>query len=369
MLYKNPVRQLHQELDAYPFPDRELYKRYPFIVNQNNLRIITMRGCPYPCSFCFHHSMRKIFEGKGKYVRRRSIPNVIAELKECVSKYSYKRVDFQDDTFTLDVNTWLKEFLVEYKKEIGLPFTCTVRANGLDDELIRLLAQAGCHAVKMGMETDDEHLNNAVLKRGMTKKLIYHAMDLFKKNGVKVETFNLIGIPGEKIQQAIDTMSLNAELKVDFARVALVQPYPKTDLEAYAKENGYLDKNYDVDDYENSYFIATPIKLEDKDQFINLQRLFGYGVKFPKMIPLIKKLIKLPPNKVYDLAFKLDYAYSVRMLDKVSIKDFFNLVCVLRDIFPRKKLVLKVHYINNYPLSLSLKYLLVYLHVFFFNGM
>ncbi len=335
--YENQVANLVQDMDSFAFPDRELYGRYKFIVNQENLRIITMRGCPYACSFCFHHSIRKIYKDKGKYVRRRSIPNVIAEIQECVSKYNYKRVDFQDDTFTLDVNTWLKEFLVEYKKHVNLSFTCTVRPNGLDDELVMLMKKAGCHSVKMGFETADNAINNAILKRGVTNKMLADAMKLFKKHKIKVETFNLIGIPGESIEQALNTMKFNAKLGVDFARVALVQPYPKTDLEAYAKEQGYLDKDYDVDDYENSYFIATPVKLKNESQFINLQRLFSVGVRFPVLIPLVEKMIKMKPNKVFDTIFKMDYALSIKMLDQVSIKDFLNFGLRSKGFFSKKK--------------------------------
>jgi anaerobic magnesium-protoporphyrin IX monomethyl ester cyclase len=341
MIYKNPVRNLKQELDDLPFPDRDLYHRYPFVVNQDNLRIITMRGCPYRCSFCFHESLRGIMEGKGKYVRRRSVENVILEIKECVAKYKYKRIDFQDETFTINVNTWLKEFLVVYKKEVNLPFTATVRPNGIDDELIRLLAEAGCHTLKMGFETADQKLNNEVLKKDVTIEGLENAVRLFQKYGIKIQTFNLIGIPGESIDNAINTMKWNAKWKIDFARVSFVQPFPMTGIEDYAKEHGYLDKNWNLDDFEGSHFIASPLKLENRDQFINLQKLWGLGVRYPSFIPMIRKLIKVKPNKLYELIFKIDFALSIRKVDRVSVKDFFNFGLRSKGFFSKKKEVTK----------------------------
>lgn len=322
VVFKNNLDNFIENLDNFPFPDRNLYRRYSFIMNQDNLRVITGRGCPYNCTFCFNHALRKLYASKGKYVRRRSVKNVIDELHEL--KGSFKRVDFQDDTFIVNFDGWLKPFLVEYAREIAIPFTCCVRANLVTEEVVLALKNAGCHSVKMGIETADESLNNLVLKRNLQRSQIETAILLFKKHGIKMETFNLIGIPGETITQAIGTMQFNADLGVEFARSALLQPYPRTEIEEYAKSKGFLKKDFNLDDFENSYFIDTPIILQNKNQFINLQRFFGLGVRFNFLIPLIKQLIKLPPNFLFDLIFKLDYAWSVKSIDKVSLKDFIG---------------------------------------------
>lgn len=322
-IYKNDLTNLIGDLDKLPFPDRKLYHRYKFIMNQDNLRIITGRGCPYSCTFCFNQSLRKLYAGKGQYVRRRSIGNVIEELKEGKTG-GIKRIDFQDDTFIIDFDTWLKPFLIEYKKEINLPFSCTARANLVNETVVLALKNAGCHSVKMGVESADEILNNEVLKKNLTRTQIADAVSIFKKHKIQIETFNLIGIPGEKIEQAILTMKFNARMGVDYARCALLQPYPKTEIEAYAKKQGYLDINFNLDAFENSYFMDTPIKLENKNQFINLQRLFSLGVRFKFFIPVIKQLIKLPPNFIFDTMFKIDYALSIMRIDKISIKDLIT---------------------------------------------
>ena len=335
VVYKNDVAHNIDNLDDLPFPDRNLYCRYPFITNQENLRIITMRGCPYRCSFCFHPAMRRIYDGKGKYVRRRSVANVIEELK--LLKGKYKRVDFQDDTFIVNFNSFVKPFLEAYSKEIALPFTCCVRADIMTEEVVVALKNAHCHSVKMGIETADDNLNNTVLKRDLNLKQVEDAINLCKKHGVKVETFNLIGIPGETIEQALKTMQFNSDMGVDFARCALVQPYPKTDLEEYCKEHDFLEINFDINSFENSYFVDSPMKLNNKNQFINLERLFGVGVRFKFLIPIIKLLIKLPPNALFDWIFRVDYALSIKSIDKVSTKDFINFSARAIGFFSKKK--------------------------------
>ncbi len=324
-VYVNPLGNLVENLDNLPVLDRSLYKRYPFIMRQGNYRTITGRGCPYNCTFCFNKSIKEMYAGKGRYVRRRSISNVIEELVWAKNNFKISSIDFQDDTFVYDFKNWLEPFLKEYKEKINLPFTCCVRANLIDEELARALKRYGCHSVKMGIESGNDYLNNQVLGKNLTKKQIADAVRYLKQASLKIEVFNIIGVPEESLATALETWEFNIQLGVDFARCSLLQPYPKTQIEQYAKDKGYLDKNFNLDTFENSYFIDTPIKLKNKKEIINIQRLFNVGVRFPFLFPLLKMMIKLPNNLFFDTIFKIDYAFSIFTLDKVSLTDFIAL--------------------------------------------
>jgi radical SAM superfamily enzyme YgiQ (UPF0313 family) len=322
--YKNPLGNLIENLDSLPHCDRYLYKRYPFIMKQKSLRTITGRGCPYNCTMCFNKSIKGLYKNKGQYVRRRSVENVIDELIKAKEQLKIKRIDFQDDTFVYNFNTWLKPFLTEYKNKINLPFTCCVRANLITEEMAHLLKKSNCHSVKMGIESGNDFLNNKVLKKNLTKKQISDAMVKLKKSNLKVETFNMVGIPGETVETALETLEFNIKIKSDFAHCSLLNPYPRTEVEQYAKEHGYLDEKFNLESFENSFFIDTPIKLKDKNQIINIQRLFNLCVRFPFLYPITKKLIKLPRNFIFDTIFKIDFAVSILFIDKVSISDFIS---------------------------------------------
>lgn len=323
-IYRNDLSNLIKNLDDLPFVDRFIYRRYPFIMRQKNLRVMTGRGCPYNCTFCFNKSLKEMYKNKGEYVRRRSINNVINEIVQVRKHFKIKRVDFQDDTFIYGFETWLKPFLEEYRCKVNLPFTCSVRANLVTLELARALKKGGCHSVKMGIESGNEYLNNTVLGKNLTREVLMKAVENLKKANLKIETFNIIGIPGETIKDALNTLKFNQQLKVDFARCSLLQPYPKTEIEMYAKQGGYLDKNYNLNYFENSYFVDTPIILKDKNAFINIQRLFNIGVKHPFLLPIIRKAIKFPKNFIFDTLFKIDYALSIAIMDKISIIDFIS---------------------------------------------
>ena len=124
---RNPIRPLIQDLDQVPLPDHELFRR----VIPDRIWyacVLTGRGCPYHCTYCFNHAYRELYKGKGKYIRRRSVDNVLEELRELKKHKCYRFVKFADDIFTLQ-HDWLEEFCPRYQEEIGLPFSCLTRAN------------------------------------------------------------------------------------------------------------------------------------------------------------------------------------------------------------------------------------------------
>jgi radical SAM superfamily enzyme YgiQ (UPF0313 family) len=97
---KNPLRPAEDNLDKYPFPDRDLYyKKYPLLAEFAVKRFITSRGCPYKCSYCFELSYFKMYKGKSKAFRRHSTEYVISEIKNVMEKYPTRRVHFSDDIF------------------------------------------------------------------------------------------------------------------------------------------------------------------------------------------------------------------------------------------------------------------------------
>lgn len=352
-IYKNEVRELIQDLDILPYPDRHLYKRYPFVMKQDNYRVIVGRGCPYSCKYCYNKPMRDLFKGKGQYVRRRSNSHVIGELLQAKKELNIKRVDFLDDTFIYGYENFVKSFLREYGEKIHLPFSCCVTANLVTDEVAYELKKAGCHNVKMGIETANEFLNAEVLGRNqLTKQEIITAAKHFEKHKISLQTFTVLGIPGETIEDSLASLRFNIEIKTDFARVALLQPYPKTEIEQYAKDNGYLAKEFDLNSFENSYFINSPVLLKDKDQMINLKNLFNICVRFPFTYPLVRRLIRLPTNIVFETLFKLDYAYSIFKIDKVNIIDVITFGSKSKGFFTKKKLTYSLTPVKSEELPL-----------------
>jgi anaerobic magnesium-protoporphyrin IX monomethyl ester cyclase len=125
-------------LDTLPLPGKEAF--LPHLGDMTHeYRIITSRGCPYRCSYCFNSHLYRL---RGRtLLRRRSVSNVIWELRHAKQKFGIKRVVFVDDSFTTQ-RKWVVEFCEQYKREIDLPFACLANPAYLSDEIARSLAAA-----------------------------------------------------------------------------------------------------------------------------------------------------------------------------------------------------------------------------------
>jgi radical SAM superfamily enzyme YgiQ (UPF0313 family) len=309
-IFKNDVRPLIQNLDEIPFADRELlYEFKPKLKNYPITFFMASRGCPYTCPYCFNPTLARIYKSKGWRIRRRSVNNLIEEIKSVMSKQKLQFIQFVDSIFITD-EKWLEEFSEIYSKEIGIPFYCHVRANLVNKKIVKLLKKAGCASVGMGIESGDDEIRNKILKRNMSREQIINACKLFKEVGIKISSQNMFGLPGGSFESDLKTIELNIECKVDYPVIMLWQPYPRTALAEYAIENGYFDGDYEKIDF--SYYSNSVIKFnnnEEKRKIENLQKLGAIAVEAPFLLPLIKSLVNLPQNVVFESIFRAWYSY------------------------------------------------------------
>src|SRR5262249_58181086 len=118
IVHRNPMGELENELDNFPFPEKQLWWEYGCF--KDSLEVFTGRGCPFRCTFCNIHYQRTLFSGKGDFLRKRSIPNVMTELKQNLARYDVKFVSVHDDNFTTDPK-WVEEFCEAYRRETHPP--------------------------------------------------------------------------------------------------------------------------------------------------------------------------------------------------------------------------------------------------------
>ena len=333
-VHKNDLRPLVADLNTLPSPDRSLYyDRYEFLRTSPNKHFITARGCPYDCTFCSNKGFNDMYEGKGEVMRRPSVDRIIGDIIDVRDRYGIHTVRFDDDVFTIE-KRFIREFLPRYGDEVKRPFTCLVRADHTDEEMARLLSDAGCHMVYFGVESGDEKLREDVLKKGVTDDQIIEAARLLHKHKIKIGTFNMLGIPGETLETAYKTVAINQTIRTDYPWCSVLQPYPDTDVERYAKSKGYLEQDACPDDFGSSYFNRSIIaNNEDGIALENLHKFFFLAVKFPTLWPLIRKLIKLPPNPVFNTVFRVTYGYRYVRTYQISVPRLVHTAWKLRGQF------------------------------------
>lgn len=318
-VFKNEVRPLEQDLDAYPFPDRGLYDALGAGADRSVRTILTSRGCMFHCTFCFEDSIRELYRGRGQHMRVRNADKVIEELRVLKDRYQAKTVYFCDDVFGVN-RKWLYSFLEAYKKEIDLDFICLVRADIVcaDEKYAAKLKKAGCKTVFFGIESGSEFLRNTVLNKRLKDKDIYNAARLLHEAGLTFRTYNIVGLPDETLDDAFNTIRMNIRVKADYPWCSIFSPYPRTALTQYARQKGYLEKDFNPDSISSSFFIDSRLKLPQIRRMENLHKFFQTAVLWPWTLPLIKLLIKLPPNPLFRLWFGTIYFYVFLKSEKRS---------------------------------------------------
>jgi len=240
-IYQNPNRPLISDIDSLPFGDRGLFN-YREIVNSDYDRAIFMcsRGCPYSCTYCCNSGLRGLQEGK--YVRFRSIENVLAEIKEVISNYNVKYIYLNDDVFT-ENREYVSNFCSRYKEEIGYPFELNTRVEHLTPEMLQSLKDAGCYRVAMGIEQGDEKFRREILNRRMSNEKIEAAFELTKKAGIRTKSFNIVGFPFETYDIHMETVKINRKVQPSSLVVYVFEPYPGTPLYDMCIKNHFIEED------------------------------------------------------------------------------------------------------------------------------
>lgn len=317
---KTLVRPFIQDLDELPYPDFSIYAKYKYMVPfyQDMYPVMTGRGCPKNCNYCFNHTYKDLYRGKGKYLRKRSVSNLIQELSHAKDVNGIKKINFVDDSFFL-YPEWIRDFCEPYKKLINLPFVVNAEATQVKDEQVRMIKEMGCICVRLGVETGNDDLRQKVLGKKVTTQQIKEAAGYIKRYGIKLSTYNILGLPGETIENAIETYQLNKEIGSDFTQCSLLQPYPGTKIYDYVKEKGLFQDDHTEGALDKSFFVSSTIRLEKEKEILNLQKLMQFLIQFHIPTFMVRWIIKLPRNPIFHLIFKMNFIYNKIRSQKIKL--------------------------------------------------
>jgi radical SAM superfamily enzyme YgiQ (UPF0313 family) len=240
VVHQNDLGPLENDLDRFPFPEKQLWWEYGCF--KDNLEIFTGRGCPFKCTFCNIHYQREIFDGKGDFLRKRSIPNVIAEFKENLARYDVKFVSIHDDNFTTNPH-WVEEFCEAYRKEVNLPWYCFGYPTTIKPRLVKAMKAANCATIFMGVDSGDADIRRFYMERPMSDELIYRSAALIKEAGIGLQISCIYGNPAETPEQMFKTLQMVDRIKPTQSSAYIFYPFPKTKLHDHAVKLGYLDED------------------------------------------------------------------------------------------------------------------------------
>ncbi len=306
-LIKNELRPLASNLDEIMFPDRDLYSDYPFIHDDPSSRVIVTRGCPYSCSFCFEPAYRQLYQEAGYQIRKRTVNNIIEELLILKAKYNKRHIWFIDDLFPLEDKQWLGEFLERYSREVAIPFSCHTRIDLIDEETAEILKNSKfCSGISFGIETGNEEYRKNILKKKIDNEQIKKGVAILKRYKLDFSTTNMIGLPGETIEDALSTIKLNREIGAHFSVCTVYQPLPETELTRFSLKYKYIEEN-DLTRLALFSHEKSLLKQKDIREIVNLHKFFYVILYLPWLSQLVNFLIKLPCYIFYNMLYKTSY--------------------------------------------------------------
>jgi radical SAM superfamily enzyme YgiQ (UPF0313 family) len=213
--------EIVHNLDDLPYPDWEQMKPGDFpmaphgvIVNKFPIgAIMSSRGCPHLCKFC---SSPNFYQKK---VRFRSPENVLDEMLYLKEKFGVKEFQFSDDNLTMYRAHIEKICNLMLEKGINTVWSCPngIRADAIDDELIKLMHKTGCYYTGLGIESANNHILHNINKKESIET-IKNAIDIITRNGVECGGFFIFGLPGETKMTLENT--INFALQNNLSRAA-----------------------------------------------------------------------------------------------------------------------------------------------------
>ena len=274
-----------------PTPRREwLYADHEDLAQAPIKNIITSRGCPHRCGYCFNARWNDLHKGQAPWVRRRSVDSVVAEAQYLKANWPLKMVNFPDDNLA-DL-AWLEE-LAEKWPATQLPFFCSVRPDDVTATHIALLAKAGCAIVNMAVESAVPETRRCVLNRFSKNAKVVETIQLCKRFGLRTRLQNIIGLPiADPLKDALTTLRFNADVQPTISWCSLLQAYRGTKIHDIAVAGGYIDADHDDTDQE--FFNHSTLRILDKTRIERLHKIWHLAVRYRTVRWLLPIILRLP---------------------------------------------------------------------------
>jgi len=153
--HRNPSAPIIEDLDTLPAPAYHLAGGLHGVPRAS---LELGRGCPFACTFC---STNDFFRRK---FRLRSPGRVIRDMREIANRYGIREFELVHDMFTVDRRRVVSFCEAMLSSGDGFQWACSARTDCVDDELLDLMARAGCNGIFYGVEAGSPRMQTVIDK-------------------------------------------------------------------------------------------------------------------------------------------------------------------------------------------------------------
>lgn len=229
-------RPMIENLDVIPRPNYDLvgmdhyFTRAPS-TEEAQLQIVTSRGCPFDCEFCYN---LKFNERRFRY---HSAERVVSDIVHLVERFDIQAIFIEDDYFFGHPGRVEKicDLLLEEDLDLLIQVPCRIDyLHRRSDEMIDKLYRAGFKELWVGVESGSPARLKEILKR-TTLEQVRDVNQLLARSDVYVKYGFMAGFPKEERRETLQTVDFMFELlssnaNAGVAPVAIYTPYPGTTL-------------------------------------------------------------------------------------------------------------------------------------------
>ena len=219
----NLPRPFIAELDDLPIPMHELLPlqkyRMPLIKGPFTF-IVTSRGCTAGCTFCIKHVSYQ-------YAVRVRSPRLIMEEMWQLKRLGINNIHMYADLFTVSRDQVMELCQRMIDERINIKWTANSRVDYVDEEMLSLMGQAGCHFMSWGIESANESILRHAHK-GIDIEKVERALRWAKRAGMLNWGYFIIGLPGETDETVRETIRFAKKIPLDIALFHVAAPYPGT---------------------------------------------------------------------------------------------------------------------------------------------
>ena len=260
----NPSREFIEDLDSLPEPDFSLVHNWS---PSNPYPVSTSRGCPYDCTFC---SVVRMF---GRSYRFKSVEATLKEMKY-VASVSKATKFIVDDNFAAN-NRRTKQILRGMIAEgIKTRWSAQVRPDvARDPELLRLMADSGCHTLFIGFESINPRTLEEYNKK-QSREDIISCIRTVREHGIHIHGMFVLGADTDDVGTIHGTADFATGLGIDTVQFMILTPLPGTPLLHDMTKSGRL-LHTDWSKYDAQYVVFRPRLMSPTTLQIETFRAMG----------------------------------------------------------------------------------------------
>jgi anaerobic magnesium-protoporphyrin IX monomethyl ester cyclase len=143
-------------------------------------------------------------------------------------------------------------------------WTCFSRVDSVDDEMLALMKQSGCHTIIFGVESASEPILK-IYHKGYTKADVIEMFNKCRRIGIKTVATFILGLPEDTQESCLETIEFSKAIHCDYASFNIAVPRPGTGLRQVAVAEGLIEKNDIVFDHSGQTIFSLSRHLSNKE--------------------------------------------------------------------------------------------------------